>query len=92
MTTGLMQKRLSPWNVRAGDRIVVETMPRDIARDGAPRAYEVTDIMKQRSIFTGASVWRIKYADGQSPWGFAVASFHGRAGNLPTEKVTILAQ
>lgn len=84
------KKTLSPWNVRAGDQIVLETMPRDMCRDGAPRAYEVTDILKQRSVFTGANVWRIKYADGQSPLGFTVASFHGRAGNLPTEKVTVL--
>ena len=84
-------KKIKPWNLREGDKIVLETLPRDMVRDGAPRAYEVTGILKTRGFFTGASLWKVKYADGQCPLGFSVVQFHGKTGNLPAEKVTILA-
>lgn len=83
-------KKIMPWNLREGDKIVVETLPRDMARDGAPRAYEVTGILKTRGVFTGGTLWKVKYADGQCPLGFSVIQFHGKKGNLPTEKATIL--
>jgi hypothetical protein len=93
MTTpqkNMKTKRIKPWNLREGDRIVIETLPRDMARDGAPRDYEVTGILKTRGVFTGGTLWKVKYADGQSPFGFSVIQFHGKKNNLPSESVTIL--
>lgn len=83
-------KRIMPWNLREGQQIVLETMPRAYARDGAPRAFKVINVTKGRGTFTGASLWRVKFADILHPLGFDIIAFHGKSANLPTEKVTVL--
>ena len=84
-------RKIAPRKVREGQQIVIETLPRDMCRNGNPRAFKVISVAKGRGMFTGASMWRVKFADPSHPWGFYAIAFHGKSGNLPTEKVTILA-
>lgn len=73
-----MQKQIAPWNIRPGrHRLILETMPRDVALGGCPRAFSIRHVEKYRSRFTGASVWRIYFNDPASSLGYGVAIFHG---------------
>lgn len=83
-------KKISPWNVREGQQIVLETLPRDMCRNGNPRAFKITKVTKGRGVFTGASLWRIAFDDPFSPLN-GLVQFHGKSRNLPAEKVAILA-
>lgn len=84
-------KLISPWRVRPGQHIVLETMPRDIDRTGSPRSFEVLSVTKdRRTVFTGTA-WRITYADNSHSYGKGFVLFHGKTRNLPAQKVAILA-
>jgi hypothetical protein len=83
-------KLILPWQVKPGMRLVLETMPRNIARDGAPRSFEVLSVQKSRSGFTGASVWRFTLKDELSPLGKRTEIFYGKGRSLPVQKVPVL--
>jgi hypothetical protein len=71
-------KELAPWNIKPSrHRLILETMPRDVAQGGCPRAFSVRSVTKYRSRFTGANVWRIYFNDETSSLGYGVAIFHG---------------
>lgn len=83
------QKQILPWRLKPGMFVIIETMLRSIAPDGMPRAFEVLEVNKACSTWTGASVWRAKLKDESSPIGFRLALFHGKGRSLPAEKITI---
>jgi hypothetical protein len=80
---------IAPWKVKAGMRVVSETMPREYCRDGAPRAFVVLSVEKRRGWLTGASVWRVKVADPLSPLGWDFFQYHGSTKSLPAQRVLI---
>lgn len=71
-------KLIAPWNLKPGMRIVLETVPRDMARDGNPRSFLVSHITKYRSGFTGCNAWRVKYNDSMSSLGYSTTLYHGQ--------------
>lgn len=92
-------KLIAPWNLKPGMSIVLETIPRDICRDGNPRAFSVRHISKYRSGFTGAMIWQVRYNDETSSLGYGQICFHGlrhshnpKIADWKAEKVLILIE
>lgn len=70
-------KLIAPWNLKPGMSIVLETVPRDMARNGNPRAFPVRHISKGKGTFTGSTVWHVRYNDPTSSLGYYTIIFHG---------------
>lgn len=72
-------KLIAPWNLKPGMRIVLETMPRDMSRGGNPRSFHVMHVAKTKGIFSGATVWQVRYKDEFSSLGYSTTLYHGQS-------------
>lgn len=83
-------QQIMPWNLRVGDKVVMETVPRDQCRDGNPREHVVKTIRKGRGPFTGASVWHVDFDNPpDSVLMHSYAMFYGRSRSRSADRVTI---
>lgn len=74
-----MIKQVMPWNLKIGQKLGQSDF------DGKMKFHEITKIIKERSIFTGKSVWRV--TTNNSLW--PNSTFHGKGNRLPVTKATI---
>lgn len=79
-----------PKSVRVGDKVILETVPRDQCHDGNPREHVVKAIWKTRGLFTGATVWHFEFeVPPEAVLMHRQVIFHDKTDHLPAEKVTI---
>lgn len=79
-------KRVAPWKLRIGMHIA--PLRQTWEPLSSPYAYatmgRITEITKGRSVFTGATVWRVKTSMGEQ------LQYHGKCRTLQAELATIL--
>ena len=82
-------KEISIYNLRAGQKIVLETVPRDVSRDGRPQAFSVSHIAKGRAIFAGGAMFQVRYSDPLSSLGYGTFLAFGRFRGRKADKVLV---
>lgn len=80
-------KHKHPRTLKPGDKLWLESLPREIAKDGAPRIYTVVKVMKKAcGYFTGVPVWKVE----TSPPFCLPLQFHAKFRSLPVELAPVI--
>lgn len=79
-------KHIHPRRLKVGDKIWLESLPREVCRDGFPCEYQVTKITKVKGYFTGVNQWEVETSPA---FGLPLA-FSDKFRSLPPELCPVI--